>query len=89
MGSWYTYNSQGQAVWYLINGGSFTSANVFAAPLTRATGSQLIGATYNASLFTPVNAGNVTITFSDANNASMSYTVDGVTQTKSISRLPF
>ena len=89
VGSWYTYNSQGQAVWYLINGGSFTSANVFAAPLTRATGSQLIGATYNASLFMPVSAGNVTITFSDANNASMSYTVDGVTQSKAISRLPF
>jgi hypothetical protein len=28
-GAWYTYNSQGQAVWYLINGGSWTNATTY------------------------------------------------------------
>ena len=88
-GSWYTYDSQGQAVWYLISAGSWTNANTYSAPLTRATGSQLIGATYNAAAFTPVTAGNVTLVFTDANNAQMTYSVDGVSQTKSISRLQF
>ncbi|MBL8516623.1 MAG: hypothetical protein JNM76_06610 [Betaproteobacteria bacterium] len=88
-GAWYTYNQQNQPVWYLINGGTWTNSNVFTAPLTRATGSPLIGATYNPSLLNASTAGTVTITFTDAANATMSYTVDGVTQTKSISRLAF
>ena len=37
----------------------------------------------------PVTAGPITINFIDANNGSMTYTVDGVTQTKLISRLAF
>jgi photosystem II stability/assembly factor-like uncharacterized protein len=88
-GSWYTYNQQNQPVWYLINGGAWTSPNVFTAPLTRTTGSPLIGATYNPALLSSVNAGTVTFTFTDAANATMAYTVDGVTQTKPISRLAF
>lgn len=88
-GSWYTYNQQNQPVWYLINGGTWTSPNVFTAPLTRATGSPLIGATYNPALLNASNVGTVTFTFTDAANATMSYTVDGVTQTKSITRLAF
>ncbi|MBL8515379.1 MAG: hypothetical protein JNM76_00305 [Betaproteobacteria bacterium] len=88
-GSWYTYNQQNQPVWYLINGGSWTSPSVFTAPLTRATGSPLIGATYNPSALASTNAGTITITFTDAANATMNYTVDGVTQTKSITRLAF
>ncbi len=88
-GSWYTYDSQGRAVWYLISGGGWANATTYNAVLTRATGSQLIGATYNAAAFTPVTAGNVTFVFTDANNAQMTYSVDGVTQTKAISRLQF
>lgn len=88
-GAWYTYNQQNQPVWYLINGGSWTSPNVFTAPLTRATSSALIGANYNASAYAPTTAGTITLTFTDASNATMSYTVDGVTQTKTISRLAF
>jgi hypothetical protein len=34
-------------------------------------------------------AGNVMFSFSDSNNGIMTYTLDGVTQTKSITRLTF
>ncbi len=88
-GSWYTYNQLNQPVWYLINGGTWTSPNVFEAPLTRATGSPLIGTNYNPGALVSTNAGTVRFTFSDASNAAMTYTVDGVTQTKPISRLQF
>jgi photosystem II stability/assembly factor-like uncharacterized protein len=88
-GSWYTYNSQGQPVWYLINSGTWTSATSYTAPLTRSTGSPLIGVIYNPALFASTNAGSVTFTFSDANNATMTYAVDGVTQTKSITRFQY
>jgi hypothetical protein len=89
VGSWYTYNKQGQAMWYLINGGSWTNATTFSAQLTSATGSPLIGATYNPGLYAGSPAGSIVFTFSGANDAAMSYTVDGVTQTKNISRLQF
>lgn len=88
-GAWYTYNQQNQPVWYLINGGTWSSSNVFTAPLTRATGSPLVGATYNPAQLNASTAGTVTFTFTDSANASMTYTVDGVTQTKAISRLAF
>lgn len=87
-GAWYTYNNQGQAVWYLINGG-WTSATTYQGNLTRATGSPMIGTFYNAAAYSPVPAGTITLNFSDASNASMTYSVDGVTQTKPISRLQF
>ena len=69
VGSWYTYNSQGQAVWYLINGGTWANATTYNAPLIRATGSQLIGATYNPALFVPVTAGNISLSFDPLNRA--------------------
>jgi photosystem II stability/assembly factor-like uncharacterized protein len=87
-GAWYTYNKQGQAVWYLING-SWTSATTYQGTLTRATGSPMIGTFYDAAAFAPVTAGTITLNFGDALNASMNYSVDGVTQTKPISRLQF
>ena len=76
-------------MWYLINGGSWTNASTYAAQLTHAGGSPLLGVTYNANTFAPTAAGPITIVFTDANSATMTYTVDGVTQTKSISRLQF
>jgi hypothetical protein len=33
--------------------------------------------------------GTLSVTFTDANNATMTYTVNGVTQTKAIARLAF
>jgi len=88
-GAWYTYDKQGQAVWYLINGGSWSNATTYSGQLTHATGSPLLGVNYNMAAFTPIIVGTVTITFTDANNAAMNYTVDGVNQTRAISRLAF
>jgi hypothetical protein len=33
--------------------------------------------------------GNVTFTFTDAQNATMAYTIDGVSGTNALTRLPF
>ena len=89
VGSWYTYDSQGRATWFVIGGGMWISPTVFQGNLLQATASAVLGANYNAAAFTPVNVGAVTLNFSDANNALMTYRVDGVEQTKSISRLMF
>ncbi len=88
-GAWYTFNQQGQPVWYLFNGGTWTTPTTHTASLFRSTSSPLIGAVYNASFLATVNAGTVTFSFSGASTGTMTYTVDGVTQSKPIERLPF
>ena len=87
--AWYTYDTNGNPIWMLMDQGSFTSPTVYKGRVIRATGSQLIGATYNPALYTPAVVGSVTLTFTDANTATFAYTVDGVTQTKTITRMVF
>jgi hypothetical protein len=86
---WYTYDQQGRTVWYVIPGGSWTAANTFTGTAYRTTGSAWLGAPYNASALQATPVGTVTFTFHDRDNATMSYTVEGVTQSKAITRQPF
>ncbi len=53
------------------------------------TSSAWVGATYDRSRLIAARAGSVTLAFSDPDNAVMTYTVNGVTQSKPISRQPF
>jgi hypothetical protein len=53
-----------------------------------------IGPAFNAAPFLPANValnavGTMTVTFADGNNATLAYTVNGVTQSKSITRQVF
>lgn len=89
VGVWYTYDRAGKPTWMLMNGGSWINATTFRGTLARATSSPVIGPTYDPKVFAPTIAGDITLVFSDANNAVMTYSVDGVTQTKAISRLPY
>jgi CubicO group peptidase (beta-lactamase class C family) len=88
-GVWYTYDAQGKVQWLFMPGGSFTSSNMFSGALYRTTSSPWLGAPYNPALLSVVPVGNLSLTFSDANNASMRYTVDGVSGTNALTRLVF
>ena len=89
VGSWYTYDSQGRATWLLMNAGTWTTPTTFQGTLVRASGAPLLAAGYDASAFAPQAAGTITLQFTDANHATMSYSVDGVTQSKAIARFAF
>ncbi|HUP96996.1 MAG TPA: hypothetical protein VM073_03600 [Usitatibacter sp.] len=86
---WYTYDAAGRTVWYVVPSGAWTSANVYSGTAYRTTGAPWIGSTYNPAALVPQAVGTVTLTFQDANHATMSYTVEGVTQSKAIVRQPF
>ena len=73
----------------MIQGGSYTSPNNYSDQLFDYVGSPLIGTTYNSALFATTVAGTITNVFTDFNNATMTFTVDGVAQTKNIKRLSF
>lgn len=88
-GAWYTFDAAGKPIWYVLNGGGWIDANTFQGPLITATGAQVVGAEYNAAQLGTFGAGTMTLKFSGADTATMTYTVGGVTQTKTISRFAF
>ena len=87
-GVWYTYEADGTRTWYVMPGGSWTSANTYVGALYTTAGPAFT-APFNASDVEARQVGSATITFSDANNGTFAYSVDGVTGTKAITRQPF
>jgi chitodextrinase len=88
-GAWYTYDATGQTMWYVMPTGTWTSSNTYSGALYRTRGAPVLGTVFNSSAVVATQAGMLTVTFTDANTATMTYTVDGVTQSKPITRIPF
>jgi hypothetical protein len=86
--TWFTFGSDGKPVWFVV-GARQSAAKVFAGKLYTGTGPPYNAATYDPTLVVPTEVGSVTLTFADGNNATFAYTVDGVTQTKQITRQIF
>jgi hypothetical protein len=91
--SWFTYDLTGKGTW-LVMTATKIAPNTYTGQLFQGT-----GPAFNAVPFPPLGSpggatvsglgGTGTITFSDANNGSFMYTVNGITQTKSITRQLF
>jgi len=84
--AWYVYDATGKPVWYVasnctVNGSSCSGA------LYSTTGPPF-GPTFSGSIHV-ATAGSVIVSFIDANDAVLSYTVGGVTATKTITRQLF
>lgn len=86
---WYTYDRDGRPTWFVMPGGTWTAANTYTATAYRASGSAWLGASYDASRHSTTPVGTVTFTFTDAQNALMSYTIDGVSGINALTRVPF
>jgi hypothetical protein len=88
--AWYVYDNTGNPVWYVapdcVVVGSACSGSVYST-----TGPPLgpSNSSYSASSVQVTTAGTITATFLDANNASIAYTVNGVSGTKQITRQSF
>lgn len=86
---WFTYGPGGKPAWYVIPGGTWTSATTFTAPMYSTSGPAASEATFDQSRVKTTLVGTATLTFSDASNATFAYTVNGVSGTKSITRQPY
>jgi cytochrome c553 len=85
-GVMYTYDANGKRTWFLIPGGTWTAANIFTGTWYRSSGPP-----YNAP-FKPnqvIAVGNATLVFQNATQATLTFSVDGVVTTKTMSRLQF
>ncbi|MDH5264217.1 MAG: DUF1800 family protein, partial [Betaproteobacteria bacterium] len=85
-GVWYTYDANGQPLWIVMPGGTF-SGNTFTGKLYTTTGSPF-DQPFVAANTKVTEVGTATIVFEGA-TARFTATVLGVTQSKVLSRLPF
>ena len=86
--SWFTYDLTGKGLWLVMTAVK-SAPNIYTGKLYTTT-----GPAFNAVPFVPAQvvateAGSGTLTFTDANNASFNYTVNGTTQTKAITHQVF
>jgi hypothetical protein len=86
--TWFTYDLTGKA-WWLSMTATQTGSNTFSGTLYQTHGPAFDAMPFNPAAVTNTAVGNGTLTFSDANDGSFKYTVNGVTQTKTITRQVF
>jgi YVTN family beta-propeller protein len=87
--AWYVYDSSGNPVWYVASSCAVTSGgNGCSGTLYRTTG-PAFGAGFDPMQVQVFPVGSVTLNFSDGNNGTLSYVVDGVSGSKAITRQLF
>ena len=86
--TWFTYDLTGKA-WWLSMTANKTAEGVYTGTLLETHGPRFNAVPFLPSGVSANTVGSATLTFSDANNGTFAYTVSGISQTKSITRIPF
>jgi len=86
--TWFTYDGDGTPLWLAVTAPK-TAPGVYSGTVYRVTGPPFNAVPFNPGMVVPTTVGNATFSFSDGNNARFSYTVNGVSQTKAITREVF
>jgi hypothetical protein len=84
--TWFTYDVDGKGMWLVGSNVSRTTGNTFSGSLFRTTGPAFNAVPWNGAQVVVAQVGTVTLTFSDADNGTFAYTVNGVSQAKPITR---
>jgi YVTN family beta-propeller protein len=85
--AWYVYDNAGSPVWYVASNCAVSGAGC-SGTLYRTTGPPF-GPTFDPSAVAAFAVGSVSVAFSDANNGTLTYTVNGVAGGKAITRQAF
>jgi hypothetical protein len=83
--TWFTYDQDGAPMW-LSATAARAAAGVYTGQLIRTAGPAFSAVPFNPALVTRTVVGNATLTFASGNAATFAYTVNGVPQTKAITR---
>jgi hypothetical protein len=86
--TWFTYDAAGKP-WWLAMTAVKAAGNVYAGTLYETHGPAFNATPFNPALVMSTAVGSGTLTFSDADNGTFAYTVNGIAQTKSITRQLF
>jgi hypothetical protein len=88
--TWFTYGADGKGMWLEgLLSPSGTTGSVFSGTLNRDQGAAFDMDPWPSSSHAVAAVGTASIAFTDANNATFTYTVNGITQTKAIMRQVF
>jgi hypothetical protein len=86
--TWFTYDTTGKA-WWLSMTANKSSDNIYAGTLYQTAGPPFDAVPFDPTQVTAAAVGSGMLSFVDANNASFTYTVNGLTQTKALTREVF
>jgi cytochrome c553 len=84
----YTYDTTRRPLWFVLPGGTWTSTTTFSGNWYRVTGPAFNG-TFDPSKVSVAQVGTAQLSFTDENHATLAFTVNGVTVSHDITRLPF
>jgi hypothetical protein len=86
--TWFTYDLTGKGLWMAMQA-TLAAAGTYTGMLFQATGPPFNAVPFNPLLVVGTSVGTGTLTFSDLDTGTFAYTVDGITQSKSITREVF
>jgi len=86
--TWFTYDATGRCGWLSMTA-SMSAYNVYAGTLYRTTGPAFDAMPFDPNAVARAAVGSGTLSFSDADNGTFAFTVDGVSRTKAITRQAF
>lgn len=89
--TWFTYDATGKGIWLVMTAqpGAGLNANTYSGALYTTTGPAFNAQPFDPNLIKPTQVGTGSLTFTDTNTASFSYTVNGISQGKTITREVF
>lgn len=87
--TWFTYDTDGSGLWLVMSNGDKAGPNTYGGKLYRTTGPAFSANPWSPSQVSATTVGSATFAFRDANNGTFAYTVNGVNQSKPITRQIF
>jgi hypothetical protein len=84
--AWYTYDTNGSPLWLVITRGERVGPNTWSGAIFQTTGPAFSAVPWDQTKVKATQVGTGTLRFTDANNGSFAYNVNGVSQTKNITR---
>ena len=87
--SWFTYDADGSGLWLVMSNGTKTGEATYSGTLSRHTGPWFHAVPWDPSVVTSSVAGNASFAFANADNGTFTYTLNGITQSKAITRYQF
>ncbi len=84
--TWFTYGGDGRGMWLVGSSVAKTGNATYSGTLYRTSGPPFAAAGWDPARVSIAAAGHATLVFSDHDNGTFTYTLDGVSQSKPITR---
>jgi len=87
--TWFTYDVDGSGLWLVMSDGVRAADGTYSGALHRTTGPAFSASPWDPAQVTSSQVGTATFAFTGPNDGAFTYTVNGITQSKSITRYVF